>query len=274
MTRDERRDAITGPVAVGGATISPRLLNQLLNDVGDNPDQLPILQHALMRTWDVWKQKANPDAPIDLEEYEETGTMSQALSQHAEEAFHELDTDRKKEICESLFKALTDRGSDARGIRRPTKLAEICKLANAKPNEVVEVIEVFRMPGRSFLMPPSTIAISEETIIDISHESLMRCWSRLINWVEEENQSSEIYLRLCEAANLYELGKGGLWRDPELQLALKWKEEANPNATWASRYNNYFEKAMLFLDHCKQQNELELLHKEKCKRTDYVVQEW
>ncbi|MCU0321087.1 MAG: hypothetical protein MUE72_01650, partial [Chitinophagaceae bacterium] len=266
MTRDERRDAITGPVAVGGATISPRLLNQLLNDVGDNPDQLPILQHALMRTWDVWKQKANPDAPIDLEEYEETGTMSQALSQHAEEAFHELDTDRKKEICESLFKALTDRGSDARGIRRPTKLAEICKLANAKPNEVVEVIEVFRMPGRSFLMPPSTIAISEETIIDISHESLMRCWSRLINWVEEENQSSEIYLRLCEAANLYELGKGGLWRDPELQLALKWKEEANPNATWASRYNNYFEKAMLFLDHCKQQNELELLHKEKMQK--------
>jgi len=266
MTRDERRDAITGPVAVGGATISPRLLNQLLNDVGDNPDQLPILQHALMRTWDVWKQKANPDAPIDLEEYEETGTMSQALSQHAEEAFHELDTDRKKEICESLFKALTDRGSDARGIRRPTKLAEICKLANAKPNEVVEVIEVFRMPGRSFLMPPSTIAINEETIIDISHESLMRCWSRLINWVEEENQSSEIYLRLCEAANLYELGKGGLWRDPELQLALKWKEEANPNATWASRYNNYFEKAMLFLDHCKQQNELELLHKEKMQK--------
>ncbi len=266
MTRDERRDAITGPVAVGGATISPRLLNQLLNDVGDNPDQLPILQHALMRTWDVWKQKANPDAPIDLEEYEETGTMSQALSQHAEEAFNELDTDRKKEICESLFKALTDRGSDARGIRRPTKLTEICKLANAKPNEVIEVIEVFRMPGRSFLMPPSTIAITEETIIDISHESLMRCWSRLINWVEEENQSSEIYLRLCEAANLYELGKGGLWRDPELQLALKWKEEANPNATWASRYNNYFEKAMLFLDHCKQQNELELLHKEKMQK--------
>lgn len=263
MTREERRDAITGPVAVGGATISPRLLNQLLNDVGDNPDQLPILQHALMRTWDVWKQKANPDAPIDLEEYEETGTMSQALSQHAEEAFHELDSDRKKEICESLFKALTDRGSDARGIRRPTKLAEICKLANATPKEVIEIIEVFRMPGRSFLMPPSTIAIHEETIIDISHESLMRCWSRLINWVEEENQSAEIYLRLCEAANLYELGKGGLWRDPELQLALKWKEEAHPNATWASRYNNYFEKAMLFLDHCKQQNELTLLHKEK-----------
>ena len=266
MTREERREAISGPVAVGGATITPQLLNQLLNDVGDNPDQLPILQHALMRTWDVWASKNNPDAPIDIADYEEIGTMANALSQHAEEAFNELDTERKKQICESLFKSLTDRGSDSRGIRRPTKLSEICKLANANANEVKEVIEVFRAPGRSFLMPPSNIPITEESIIDISHESLMRCWTRLINWVEEENQSAEIYLRLCEAANLYELGKGGLWRDPELQLAWKWKEEAKPNTTWASRYNNYFEKAILFLDYCKQQSELELQHKEKMQK--------
>lgn len=266
MTREERREAISGPVAVGGATITPQLLNQLLNDVGDNPDQLPILQHALMRTWDVWASKNNPDTPIDIADYEEIGTMANALSQHAEEAFNELDTERKKQICESLFKSLTDRGSDSRGIRRPTKLSEICKLANANANEVKEVIEVFRAPGRSFLMPPSNIPITEESIIDISHESLMRCWARLINWVEEENQSAEIYLRLCEAANLYELGKGGLWRDPELQLAWKWKEEAKPNTTWASRYNNYFEKAILFLDYCKQQSELELQHKEKMQK--------
>lgn len=266
MTREERREAISGPIAVGGATITPRLLNQLLNDVGDNPDQLPILQHALMRTWDVWKQKDKPDVAIDVEEYEETGTMAHALSQHAEEAYNELNTERKKQICESIFKALTDRGTDARGVRRPTRLSEICKLASASTKEVIEVIEVFRQPGRSFLMPPHGVAINEETIIDISHESLMRCWARLINWVEEENQSAEVYLRLCEAANLYELGKGGLWRDPELQLAWKWKEEANPNVTWASRYNNYFDKAMLFLSHCKQQSELELQHKEKMQK--------
>ncbi|HNE93780.1 MAG TPA: hypothetical protein PKZ66_06650, partial [Chitinophagaceae bacterium] len=206
MTRDERREAITGPVAVGGATITPQLLNQLLNDVGDNPDQLPILQHALMRTWNIWSSKSNNNTPIDIDAYEEIGTMSNALSQHAEEAYNDLNTDRKKQICESLFKSLTDRGSDTRGIRRPTKLSEICKLANASSNEVIEVIDVFRANGRSFLMPPSEVAINEDTIIDISHESLMRGWNRLLNWVEEENQSAEIYLRLCEAANLYELG--------------------------------------------------------------------
>jgi len=38
MTRDQRREAITGPIAVGGAQITPRLVNRLLNDVGDSPD--------------------------------------------------------------------------------------------------------------------------------------------------------------------------------------------------------------------------------------------
>jgi hypothetical protein len=52
MTRDQLRLAITGPIAVGGGTIAHRLVTRLLNEVGDDPDQLPVLQHALMRTWD------------------------------------------------------------------------------------------------------------------------------------------------------------------------------------------------------------------------------
>ena len=58
LTRDQLRRAIEGPVAVGGGAIAPQLTNRLLNDVGDNPDQLPILQHALMRTWDHWEDQA------------------------------------------------------------------------------------------------------------------------------------------------------------------------------------------------------------------------
>ncbi|MES3019702.1 MAG: hypothetical protein V4721_18075 [Bacteroidota bacterium] len=269
MTREERRDAIVGPVGVGGASITPRLLNQLLNDVGDNPDQLPILQHALMRTWDAYK-KNNPEQysekEIDLDEYNEIGTMEHALSQHAEEAYSELDTPRLKQICESVFRALTERGADARGVRRPSRLSELCQLSNASEKEVIEVIEIFRKKGRGFLMPPAGTTLTEDSIIDISHESIMRVWERLMLWVEIENQSASIYLRLCDAADLYESGRGGLLRDPELQVAWKWKEENSPNAVWASRYNNLFDKAILFLDHSKEENEKEMLFKERMQK--------
>ena len=131
MTRDQRREAITGPVAVGGATISPRLLNRLLNDVGDNPDQLPTLQHALMRTWDYWARHHEEEAPIDFRHYEAIGCMAEALSRHADEAYFELPSDHHRALAERLFKGLTEKGPDNREIRRPTRLRDLCAVTEA-----------------------------------------------------------------------------------------------------------------------------------------------
>jgi ABC-type oligopeptide transport system ATPase subunit len=69
MTREQKKMAIEGPVAVGGGRISQRLVKKLLNDMGKNQDQLPILQHALMRTWDYWvaqsgRGRAHGPAPL------------------------------------------------------------------------------------------------------------------------------------------------------------------------------------------------------------------
>ena len=144
---------------------------------------------------------------------------------------------RQQQICEKLFKALTDKATDPRGVRRPTTLGTLCALADATAAEVTEVIDVFRKPSRSFLMPPAGEALETETVIDISHESLMRVWERLKTWADEEAQSAQIYRRLADTAARHAAGKAGLWRDPDLQLALGTGRSAKrPNATWASRY--------------------------------------
>src|SRR5437764_10467924 len=108
MTRDERRFAVVGPVRVARARMSEPLVNRLLNDVGDNPDQLPILQHALMRTWDYWSAHRRNGQPIALEDYESIGGMAEALSLHADEAWAELPTERSRQVAEKLFKELTE----------------------------------------------------------------------------------------------------------------------------------------------------------------------
>lgn len=247
MTRDERRAAISGPVGVGGAEISPVLLTRLVNDVGDNPDQLSILQHALNRTWARWKNEGDGKGPLDLVHYEAIGTMAHALDQHAERAYAELGTPRQQQICEKLFKALTDKANDPRGVRRPTTLGTLYALADATAAEVTAVIDVFRKPSRSFLMPPAGEALEMETVIDISHESLMRVWQRLIAWADEEAQSAQMYRRLADAAARHAVGKACLWRDPDLQLALDWRDQSQPNETWASRYGAGFDDACAFL---------------------------
>nr|NIP95305.1 hypothetical protein [Akkermansiaceae bacterium] len=57
MTWDQCREAIEGPVGVGGGEIAPRLVDRLLNDVGEETEQLPVLQHALMRMWELWQDE-------------------------------------------------------------------------------------------------------------------------------------------------------------------------------------------------------------------------
>src|SRR6185295_397560 len=196
----------------GGAEISPRLVLRLLNDGGDDPDQLPILQHAMMRTWEYWSEHHGGGEPSDRQQYDAMGTMTEALSRHADEAYLELGTPERQLIAEKLFKALTDRGSDARGVRSPRRLEEICALTGAREADVISVIEVFRRPGRSFLMPPADVPLSASSVIDISHESLMRIWVRLIQWVDEEARSAQMYLRISRAAQQHQEGEAGLLR--------------------------------------------------------------
>lgn len=247
LTRDELRLAITGPVAVGGAQIAPRLVSRLLNDVGDDPDQLPILQHALMRTWERWQSSHQRGEPLDLRHYEDIGTMHEALSRHAEEAFGELDAFGKL-IAEKMFKALTDKASDPRGVRRPAPVREICALSYASLEEVTRVAESFRRAGRSFLMPPADVRLEESSILDIAHESLMRIWERLSQWADDEARSGQLYHNVAQAAQRHEQGEIALWRDPELQFALTWREKEQPTPEWAERYDPSFARAMAFLD--------------------------
>lgn len=275
MTRDQQRLAIEGPVAVGGGKITKRLVQQVLNDVGNNPDQLPVMQHALMRTWDFWTSNRENDEPIDLRHYIAVGKISEALSQHANEAYSELNSDDKR-ICEVLFKALTEKGADNHGIRRAVKLGEIADISGVEESKLISVIDRFREPGRSLLMPAANVKLHSDSIIEISHESLMRIWQRLKNWVDEEAESAQMYKRLSDAAEMYQVGKTGLWRPPDLQLALNWQIKQKPTRTWAKRYNPYFERAMVFLETSKtayesEQKSKELLQKRMLQRTKMVA---
>jgi tetratricopeptide (TPR) repeat protein/energy-coupling factor transporter ATP-binding protein EcfA2 len=255
MTRDELRSAITGPIAVAGGEIAPRLVLRLLNDLGDNQDQLPLLQHALMRTWDHWERQRSPGQPIDIADYETVGTLQQALSLHAEEAFVETGSDANRKITERILKALTDTFSDPRGIRRPTSIRQLSAICEVSELEVTQIVEIFRRPGRSFLMPPATTLLESRSIVDLSHESLMRCWIRLIAWAEEERTSAQVYARLSQASAWFAEGTAGLWHNPELELGLRWKQQNHPTEAWSERYDSFFPRAMDFLDRSEKERD-------------------
>ena len=266
LTREQQRAAIVGPARVFDGDIEPELINRLLNEMGPHPDQLPLLQHLLMRMW-TWEGAAHrggvapppcSEAAVEaaeemfgrvltLRDYEEVGGLKQALSNHADEAFDHLDQ-RQQKIAEIMFRRLSERGADLRDTRRPTRISEIAALAETSFEEVTRIVDIFRAPDCSFLVPACPEPLYPETVLDISHESLIRQWDRLRQWAAQEAQSAEEYRFLEQTARLWKQKHAALWGTPNLETALEWRNNERPTTVWAKRYGGEFELAMEFLD--------------------------
>ncbi len=245
LTRQQRREAIYGPTRLAGADITPRLMDRLLNESQEARDDLPVLQHALMRTWRIRAEAG--DKVLDLEHYEKAGTLRQALCQHADEALADLDSGQRR-IAKRMFQALTETDAANRRIRRPARLERIAAICDesVRPEDVRALIDLFNSDDRNFLVL-SAHTDAKDTLVDISHESLIRQWTTLAGWVDEEAESFRVYKRLAESAELHAAGKAALYKEADLQVALEWQRRQRPNAAWAARIQADFSQVMRFL---------------------------
>lgn len=236
LTREQRRQAIEGPL--GRVQISSSLVEQILNDAGDEPDQLPILQHALMRTWSNWR-KSSPEneRSIDSDDYQAIGGFAGALNQHANEL---LQSAADPQFAEIIFKRLTALGRGNRERRDPAHLSELWELCTAvspeKRQRVNEVIDVFRQGEGTFLAPREG-ELRAETYIDIAHESLIRHWRLLAEtWLPEEEKQAKTLIELLDRARGWQAGTRDLLVGLDLSSALDWKSHINPSPKWAEHY--------------------------------------
>jgi WD40 repeat protein/energy-coupling factor transporter ATP-binding protein EcfA2 len=236
LTRDQRRQAIEEPLRLFGASLTTQLLERLLNDSGQDtgggPDPLPVLQHALMRTWLQWKE----DGPLDLSHYGAAGAMDAALDQHAELIYvQELD-DTQRKITERVFRCLTTTEL-TRPVRRPTPLRDLYRIVGGPQEEIDRVLGVFRDRRNSF------VQVNRDESVDISHESLIWKWKRLGSWVAEEAASADLYRDLAKDA----AGRA-TWGEPKLSAAIAEREKSGWNKTWAGQYvKDRFEAVQDFL---------------------------
>ena len=112
MTREQLREAVLGPAALGGVEVDPSLIDQLLEETGTDPDQLPVLQHLLMRMWEV-REELNGASRITVAQLEEVGGWDNALTNHAKAMYDLLDHDRQV-LAKRVFQRLTERGEASR----------------------------------------------------------------------------------------------------------------------------------------------------------------
>ncbi len=274
MQKESIWKAIEGPLKNTGVKIDPELVDLLIGEIGERNDQLPVLQHALMRIWTRWKELNETERPIGFSDFNAIGTIKDSISRHADEIYESLGQEGKN-ICEKLFKTITGKGSDNKGIRYPSNVRTIKSVIQCSNEDLFGVIEKFRGPSIS-LLTAFPDQLTEDTIIDLSHESLIHLWDRLKKWVDEESASVQMYLELSEASALYQQGKTGLLGQPELQNALKWREQNKPTLWWAQKYNPAFERAMVYLrtsekKYIENEERKARLHKWRLKRIRVIA---
>ncbi|MEM7086701.1 MAG: hypothetical protein AAF489_10995 [Bacteroidota bacterium] len=262
MNREQLKMVIEGPSRLYGTKVDPTLTSRLLNHLSRVKDELPLLQHALMRMWD-YEINENKSGELDLVDYNAIGGISNALSKHAEEALSQM-KESEVQITEDIFKALTAIDENGRKIRRPILLSELEELTGVNKGQLLSIIDCFIKDKRSFLFK-SKIADSDDILIDISHESLIRQWDTLNHWVDEEGESASYYLQLIEARRLHSENKKDFLSGSELQIAIDWRDRFKPSQAWANRYKDGFEESMAYLN-ASEKERTRILDLEKDRR--------
>ena len=200
MAREHLRAAIEGPAALGGASIGGDLLEALLDKAAGQPDQLPVLQHLLMRMWAV-----RTGACLTFAEYDHplVGGWEHALDFQANAVLAGL-SKADQELAKKIFQRLTEKGAENRENRRPTPLLELSQVVNTNESTVArivsevavtEVAKRFQREDCSFLISPDK-NLKTQSILDISHESLIRRWNLLGLWAKEEADWGDWYQRV------------------------------------------------------------------------------
>lgn len=78
LTRDQLREVIEGPARVFGGQVETGLVTRLLNEVGTNPNQLQLLQQALVQMWQLATQPGvdTGEIRLTLEHYQQIGPLT------------------------------------------------------------------------------------------------------------------------------------------------------------------------------------------------------
>lgn len=275
LNRDSLATVIEEPLKTSGVSIDRTLVRLIISEMGDQQGQLPVLQHLLSRMWNQWNKWGDTNRSVSLTDYDAVGTIKGAISQHAAQAFDSLD-ERERYVCSRLFRSITIRNEDGREVRKPEKVSVIVSLTGCQEHEIIKVADLFRGPDISFLSPSAEEILQSDTVLDLTHESIIRNWNALRRWIDDEEESVKMYRRLAAAAESYQEGKGKLWSPPDLTLAVRWRDRDNPTLAWAERIDPAFERTMLFLKNSEEENAVQEEYKKKAgsnkvKRSRFIA---
>src|SRR5258708_6848443 len=201
MTQEQLRETIEKRLALAAARAEPGLIDSLLEDVGAEPGDLALLEHALGQ---LWEKCGGPGCTLTNRAYAEIGRLRGALGRHADEVYAGLGDEEQKQLAQKIFLELVQlgEGGNVQDTRRRVAKPELRALG--EPEEVELLLG--RLASSRLI---STGREVEQTFVEVSHEALIREWPALREWLNQNREELGLQRRLQQAAEEW----NGLNRD-------------------------------------------------------------
>jgi hypothetical protein len=278
LPRMERADllrAIQEPAIVFDGEVTPQLAERLISDARGSQDQLPLIQHALMRLHA--NVAAKTGWSLTVQQYPETGGLGKLLSDHADAVRDAAaPSPQARKVVAEMFRALTEINADHQAIRRPQTVAQLLAVTGADRATLDPILAAFRIEGVSFLRPYGTEPLAADEIVDISHEALIRCWDDIASdktgWLAEEFDDGLIWSSLLVQRKAFD-------GDPEKVLSAATTEArqrwmTSRNAAWAQRYGGEWQRVEELIEASVVARRQQQKAAAKAARMKYVIGAW
>jgi len=185
MNRQELEEAIVQPAALLGVTIESTLTKRLLDDVVNQPGQLPLLEFALTQLWDKQTNAQLTNAAYDEIGYVKNGSeeirgVKAALANYAEDVYRKLN-DEEKETARRIFIQLVHPGEGTPDTRR---IATRQDAGEENWDLVTHLANKRLVITNTRLLINSSGQPTEEETVEIVHEAMISGWFRLQMWLD------------------------------------------------------------------------------------------
>ncbi|MEW5855864.1 MAG: caspase family protein, partial [Cyanobacteriota bacterium] len=218
MTPKEIEEAITKPAELVGLQVEKALVTKMTGDVVGSPGSLPLLQYTLTELWNQAQTGANRDR-LQLDSYEVLGGIEGTLPKRANEVYQNLPPEQQP-VTKRIFLELTQIGeiSDS---RRRVFLEDLINQQHSWQllSEVKDRLVAARLITADAISTKDASNSQKEeqkVLLDIVHESLIRHWQELRQWVEKHQVALEIERRIEARARGW--SSNGKIDDPGLLL--------------------------------------------------------
>lgn len=183
MSRDELADAITKPAEKVEISVEPELVQEILNDLGEAPGSLPLMQYALR---ELWNQRQ--DNQLQLRDYSRLGGIMGTLRKRATAVYHGFNKQGQK-ATRHIFLSLTQLGEGTEDTRRRVLKQDL--ITSAYSEKIIDKT-VQKLADANLVITSEILSKDIESqrfaVVDVAHEALIRHWPLLRTWLDADRE--------------------------------------------------------------------------------------